>query len=152
MQNSTLTVKAKTRRSINQQIQVLCKKLVFSFTYLIAQCPGHTNCRFMSASAKCCLATEPANCAGLSHCTAYCCRSSISRLQERQTHRRTHATHTFTTGADIDRRPTAVQPHTTQFHVLIAVEQSDCIATHILLQSVRFTVWYSTQERHSCTE
>lgn len=59
MQNSTLTVKAKTRRSINQQIQVLCKKLVFSFTYLIAQCPGHTNCRFMSASAKCCLATEP---------------------------------------------------------------------------------------------
>jgi hypothetical protein len=59
MKNSTPTVKAETCRSINQQTKVLCKQLVFSFTYLIAaQCPGHTACRFMSASAKCCLSTE----------------------------------------------------------------------------------------------
>ena len=32
---------------------------MFSVTYPIAQCPGHTTCRFMSASANCRLATEP---------------------------------------------------------------------------------------------
>ena len=59
MQNSTPPVKAETRRSIKQQTNVLCKKLVSSVTYLIAQCPGHTNFRFKSASANCCLASEP---------------------------------------------------------------------------------------------
>jgi hypothetical protein len=59
MQNSKSTVKAETCRSINQQINMLYKKLVFSFTYLIAQCPRHTTCQFMSASAKFCLASEP---------------------------------------------------------------------------------------------
>jgi hypothetical protein len=58
MQNSTPTVKAETC-SINEQTKVLCRKLVFSFTYLIAQSPGHTTCPFKSANAKCSLASEP---------------------------------------------------------------------------------------------
>ena len=41
MQNSTPTVKAETCCSINQQTKVLCKKLVFSVTYLIAVSRPH---------------------------------------------------------------------------------------------------------------
>ena len=61
-------------------------------------------------------------------------------------------TNTVRTGADIDRRSTVDPPHSTQFPVLTAVAQFDCTGTDSLLQRARFTVWYSTQERHSCTE
>jgi len=42
-------------------------------------------------------------------------------------------TFTFTNGADIDRRPTADQPHSTQFPVLTAVTQFECTGTDILV-------------------
>lgn len=49
-------------------------------------------------------------------------------------------TFTVTTGPYIDRRPTADQPHSTQFPVLTAVAQFDCTGKDSLLQRVRFTV------------
>jgi len=82
MQNPTPTVKAETCRSINPQTQVLCKKLVFTFTYLIAaQCPRHTTCRFMSASAKCCLATEPYALRTVQCCHMHCVLLSQFNIQ-----------------------------------------------------------------------
>jgi len=47
---------------------------------------------------------------------------------------------TVTNEADIDRRPTADQPHSTQIPVLIAVPQLDCTGTDTLLQRPQFTV------------
>jgi hypothetical protein len=145
MQNATPTVKAETFRSINPQIKVLCTKLVFSFTYLIAQCPGHTTCRFTSASAKYRLASEP-----YALRMVQCCHIALSTVvvqhseYSNDTHTTEHLQHTntftVTTGADIKRRPTADPPHSIQCPVLTAVTQFDCMGTDRLLQRVQFTV------------
>lgn len=69
--------------------QVMYRNLVFSFRYLIAQCLRHTTCWFLC---QCKMLSgnwtvRTTNCAVLSHCSAYCCRNSISILQQRQAHR-----------------------------------------------------------------
>ena len=134
------------------------QKLVFSFTYLIAQCPGHITCRFMSASANCCLASEL-----YALRTVQCCHIALRIVvtvkrsdsdYSSDMHTAGHLQHTFTvtTGAGIERRPTGDPPHSTQFLVLTAEPQFGCTGTHSLLQTARFTASYSTQERHSCTK
>jgi len=92
MQNSTPPVKTETCCSINQQTKVLCKKLVFSVTYLIAVSRPHylpvyvRVCKLPSGKRTKCTV----NCALLSHCTAYCCRSSTFRFGIQQQHLHHH--------------------------------------------------------------
>ena len=100
MQNSTPSVKDETCCSINQQTKVLRKKLVFSVTYLIAQGPGHTTCRFMFASANCRLAIKPNALPNVQ-----CCHIALRAAVTVQHSDSDYSSDTFTvpTGADIDR-------------------------------------------------
>ena len=110
MQNSTPTVKAKTCRSINQQTKVLCQKMAFYIAdSAVSRQP---TLRFMSASAKCRLASEP-------HAlpTVQCCHTALRNVvadysSDMHTAQHLQHTNTFTvaTGADIERRPTGDPP------------------------------------------
>ena len=135
MQNSTPPVKGKTCCSINQQIKVLCKQFVFSVTYMIAVPRPHylpiyvRECRPPSGKRIECTA----NCALLSHCTAYCCRSSTHSEYSNNTF-------TVTTGDDISQRPTCDPQHSTQFPILNAEPEYVCTETDSLLQRARYNI------------
>jgi len=131
MQNSTPTVKAKTCRSTNQQTKVLCQKMAFYIAdSAVSRQP---TLRFMSASAKCRLASEP-------HAlpTVQCCHTALRNVvadysSDMHTAQHLQHTNTFTvaTGADIERRPTGDPPHSTRFLFLTAV-QFGCTGTHLI--------------------
>ena len=121
---------------------MLCKQFVFSVTYMIAVPRPHylpiyvRECRPPSGKRIECTA----NCALLSHCTAYCCRSSTHSEYSNNTF-------TVTTGDDISQRPTCDPQHSTQFPILNAEPEYVCTETDSLLQRARYNIWYSPPER-----
>ena len=100
---------------------------------------------FMSASEKCCLASEPyalrtVQCWHTALCTVVAVQHSDYRSDMHTAEHLQHTNNfTVTTGADIDRRPTGDLPHSTQFPVLTAVPQFSCTGIDSLLQRARFT-------------
>jgi len=85
----------------------------------------------MSASAKCCLATEP-YVLRTEQCCYIALRTAVTVQHSDHSsdmHTAEHLQHTnsftVTTGADIERRPTGAQPHSTPFPVLTAVTKCD---------------------------
>ena len=94
----------------------------------------------MSAYANSRLASEPNALP-----TVQCCHIALRTVVAVQHSDSEYSNDTFTvtTGDDIGRRPTGDPQHSTQFPILTAVPQY----RDSLLQSARFTVWYSAPER-----
>ena len=136
-----------TKKSVVQKVGVPC----YISDSTVSR-PHYLPHSFMSASANCCLASEPnalptVRCCHIALRTVTVQHSNYSSDMHTAEHLPHTNTFTVTTGADIDRRPTGDLQHSNQFPVLTTVPQFGCTGTDSLLHRAQFTVRYSQQEK-----